>query len=180
MIILFPQGKEWNTRLDCADEKAKAENPPPTPPTLTHSAEPPPQTTSLRHQPCPWDPPAPENLRGLDSRLWGLRAHWHHVERAHWPHCLCSSRGYSPQPASLFLPQAPIPLHISKYLINKHLDAWDRVLRAGALGWPWGMRWGGRWEGGFRMGNTCTPTADSSQCMAKPLQYCKVISLQLK
>ena len=25
-------------------------------------------------------------------------------------------------------------------------DAWDRVLRACALGWPWGMGWGGRWE----------------------------------
>ena len=34
--------------------------------------------------------------------------------------------------------------------------------------------------GGFRMGNTCTPMADSCQCMAKPLQYCKVISLQSK
>ena len=34
--------------------------------------------------------------------------------------------------------------------------------------------------GGFRMGNTCTPMADSCQCMAKPLQYCKGISLQLK
>ena len=33
--------------------------------------------------------------------------------------------------------------------------------------------------GGFRMGNTCTPMADSCQCMAKPVQYCKVISLQL-
>ena len=33
--------------------------------------------------------------------------------------------------------------------------------------------------GGFRMGNTCTRMADSCQCMAKPLQYCKVISLQL-
>ena len=28
--------------------------------------------------------------------------------------------------------------------------------------------------GGFRMGNTCTPMADSSQCMAKPIQCCKV------
>ena len=28
--------------------------------------------------------------------------------------------------------------------------------------------------GGFRMGNTCTLLADSSQCMAKPIQYCKV------
>ena len=27
--------------------------------------------------------------------------------------------------------------------------------------------------GGFRMGNTCTPMADSCQCMAKPIQYCK-------
>ena len=33
---------------------------------------------------------------------------------------------------------------------------------------------------GFRMGNTCTPVADSRQYMTKPLQYCKVISLQLK
>ena len=34
--------------------------------------------------------------------------------------------------------------------------------------------------GGFRMGNTCKPVADSCRCMAKPIQYCKVISLQLK
>ena len=33
---------------------------------------------------------------------------------------------------------------------------------------------------GFRMGNTCTPMADSCECMAKPPQYCKVVSLQLK
>ena len=32
-------------------------------------------------------------------------------------------------------------------------------------------------EGGgrrFRMGNTCTSMAESCQCMAKPIQYCKV------
>ena len=34
--------------------------------------------------------------------------------------------------------------------------------------------------GGFRMGNTCIPVVDSCLCMAKPIQYCKVISLQLK
>ena len=34
--------------------------------------------------------------------------------------------------------------------------------------------------GGFRMGNTCAPVADSCQCMAKPIQFCKVISPQLK
>ena len=27
--------------------------------------------------------------------------------------------------------------------------------------------------GGFRIGNSCTPVADSCQCMAKPIQYCK-------
>ena len=32
----------------------------------------------------------------------------------------------------------------------------------------------------LRMGNTYSPMADSWQCMAKALQYCKVISLQLK
>ena len=31
------------------------------------------------------------------------------------------------------------------------------------------------WDGErFRMGNTCTLMADSSQCMAKPIQYCKI------
>ena len=45
-------------------------------------------------------------------------------------------------------------------------DAWKRALKAGALGWLWGLGWGGRW-GGFRMGDTCTPMADSCQCMAK-------------
>ena len=57
-------------------------------------------------------------------------------------------------------------------------------MRQGARGWCTGMtqRDGmGREVGeGFRMGNTCTTVVDSCQCMAKPLQYCKVISLQLK
>ena len=34
--------------------------------------------------------------------------------------------------------------------------------------------------GGFGMGNACIPVVDSCWCMAKPIQYCKVISLQLK
>ena len=32
---------------------------------------------------------------------------------------------------------------------------------------------------GIGMGNTCKSMDDSCQCMQKPLQYCKVISLQL-
>ena len=35
----------------------------------------------------------------------------------------------------------------------------------------WYKEGGGR---GFRMGNTCTPVADSCWCMAKAIQYCKV------
>ena len=41
----------------------------------------------------------------------------------------------------------------------------------------WDGEGGGR---GFRMGNMCTPVADSCQCMAKPIQCCKEISLQKK
>ena len=35
-------------------------------------------------------------------------------------------------------------------------------------------------ETGVQDGETCTPMVDSCQCMAKSIQYCKVISLQLK
>ena len=68
------------------------------------------------------------------------------------------------------------------YEMNRQFrfDAWYRMLGAGALGWPRGMVRGRRQEEGFRMGNTCLPVADSCWCMAKPIQYCKVINLQLK
>ena len=52
---------------------------------------------------------------------------------------------------------------------------------SGLVHWDDPEGWMGREVGrGFRMGDTCIPMADSCQCMAKPLQYCKVISLQLK
>ena len=45
-----------------------------------------------------------------------------------------------------------------------------------AWGWCTGMTQrddtGREVGGGFRMVNTCTLMADSSQCMAKPIQYC--------
>ena len=57
-------------------------------------------------------------------------------------------------------------------------------MRQGARGWCTGMTqrdgMGREVGGGFRTGNTCKPMVNSYQCMAKPLQYCKVISLQLK
>ena len=63
---------------------------------------------------------------------------------------------------------------------QSRFDAWDRALRAGALGWPWGMGWGRRWEGGSGWGTHVHPWWIHVDVWRKPLQYCKVISLQLK
>ena len=50
---------------------------------------------------------------------------------------------------------------------------------SGLVHWDNPEGWYGEGDGGvLRMGNTCTPMADSCQCMGKPIQYCKVISLQ--
>ena len=54
-----------------------------------------------------------------------------------------------------------------------------QVLRAGALGRPRGMGWGGRWDGGSRWGTHVNPWLINVNVWQKPLQYCKVISLQL-
>ena len=54
------------------------------------------------------------------------------------------------------------------------------VHETGARNWCTGMSQrdgvGREVGGGFRMGNICTPMADSYQCMAKSIQYCKVIN----
>ena len=52
-----------------------------------------------------------------------------------------------------------------------------QVLRAGALGRPTGMGW--RWEGGSGWGTHVNPWLIHANVWQKPLQYCKVISLQL-
>ena len=54
-----------------------------------------------------------------------------------------------------------------------------QVLGAGALGWPRGMGWGGMWEGGSGWGTHVNPWLIHVSVWQKPLQYCKVISLQL-
>ena len=48
------------------------------------------------------------------------------------------------------------------------------------VAWPWGMGWGGRWEGGPGWGTHVHPWLIHVNVWQKPLQYCKVISLQLK
>ena len=54
-----------------------------------------------------------------------------------------------------------------------------QVLTAGALGRPRGMGWGGRREGGSGWGTHVNPWLIHVKVWQKPVQYCKVISLQL-
>ena len=54
-----------------------------------------------------------------------------------------------------------------------------QVLRAGAPGRPMGMGWGGRREGGSGWGTCVNPWLIHVNVWQKPLQYCKVVSLQL-
>ena len=55
-----------------------------------------------------------------------------------------------------------------------------QVLRPGALGRARGIGWRGRWEGGSGWGIHVNPWLIHVNVRQKPLQYCKVISLQLK
>ena len=78
----------------------------------------------------------------------------------------------------------------SERIASKHLyhQVWNRspvqvgcmrqVFEAGALGWPRGMGWEGRWEGGSGWGIYVNPWLIHVNVWQKPLQYCKVISLQ--
>ena len=54
-----------------------------------------------------------------------------------------------------------------------------QVLRPGALGRSRGIGWRGRWEGGSGWGIHVYPWLIHVNVWQKPLQYCKVISLQL-
>ena len=54
-----------------------------------------------------------------------------------------------------------------------------KVLRPGALGRPRGIGWRGRWEGGSEWGIHVYPWLIHVYLWQKPLQYCKIISLQL-
>ena len=54
-----------------------------------------------------------------------------------------------------------------------------QVLGAGALGRHRRMGWEGRWEGESGWGTHVNPRLIHVNVWQKPLQYCKVISLQL-
>ena len=57
---------------------------------------------------------------------------------------------------------------------GSRFDAWDRVLRAGALGWLWGMGRGERQEGGSGWRAHVHPWLIHVSVWQKPLQHCKV------
>ena len=57
---------------------------------------------------------------------------------------------------------------------QSRFNAWERVLRAGVLGWPRGMGWGGRWERGSGWGTHVNPCLTHINVWQKPLQYCEV------
>ena len=63
---------------------------------------------------------------------------------------------------------------------QSRFDAGYRMLGAGALGWPRGMVWGGRWEGASAWGTRVHPWWIHVDVWKKPIQYFKLISLQLK
>ena len=54
-----------------------------------------------------------------------------------------------------------------------------QVLGPGALGRPRGIGWRGRWEGGSGWGTHVNPWLIHVNVWQNPLQYCKVISIQL-
>ena len=62
---------------------------------------------------------------------------------------------------------------------SAQVECMRQVLRAGTLGRPKGMGWRGRREGGSGWGTHVNSWLIHVNVWQKPLQYCKVISLQL-
>ena len=64
------------------------------------------------------------------------------------------------------------------YHVRNELPVYVRCRIQHAWGWCTGMTQrdvvGREVGGGFMFGIACTPVVDSCQCMAKPIQYCKV------
>ena len=68
---------------------------------------------------------------------------------------------------------------LSKVKPPAQVGCMRQVLRAGALGRPRGIGWRGSWEGGSGWGTHVNPWLIHVNVWQKPLQYCKVFSLQL-
>ena len=78
--------------------------------------------------------------------------------------------------------QSTASKHVYYQLWNRspaQVGCMRQVLRLGALGRPRRIGWRGRWEGGSGWGIHVNPWLIHVNVWQKPLQYCKVISLQL-
>ena len=64
-------------------------------------------------------------------------------------------------------------------MCSSRLPSLQKILSMSVLGRPRGMRRGGRREGGLGWGTHVNPWLIHVNVWQKPLQYCKVISLQL-
>ena len=60
---------------------------------------------------------------------------------------------------------------------QSRFDTWDRMFRADALGWPWGMGWGGKWEGGLGWETHVYPWLIHVNVWQNLPKYCKVSHL---
>jgi len=89
-----------------------------------------------------------EQTSGFCGRRWG----WDDLREYHWNTDIIICEIY----------------HQSRF------DTWDRMLRADALGWPWGMGWGGKWEGGLGWGTHVYPWLIHVNVWQNLPQYCKV------
>ena len=91
---------------------------------------------------------------GLCGRRWG----WDDLREQHWN------------------------MYITIHEIDDQskFDAWNRALKASALGQPREMGWWRKWERASGWGTHVHPWLIHVNVWQKPLQYCKAISLQLK
>ena len=109
---------------------------------------------------------------GRDS-LWSwtqlsIHTHTHSLEKKSHKQRLCLFR-VSPRPCDI----------TEDWSTPAQAGCMRQVLGPGALGRPRGIRRRGRWVGGSGWGTHVTPWLIHVNVWQNPLQYCKVISLQL-
>ena len=93
--------------------------------------------------------------------------------------CMLSRVRLFMTPVDCRLPGSSVHGILWARILGWQLGCMRQVLRAGALGRPRGMGWGGRREGGSGWATHVNPWLIHVNVWQKPLQYCKVISLQL-
>ena len=124
----------------------------------------------------PWNPPGKNTGVGCHALIQGNLPNPGIEFRSHalQADLYCMSHKGSPLKCYFFF---LILKHVwLRSAVQSNMKEWEATLGLVQKG-PHAYKvqaWGVRWEAGFRIGNSCTPVADSCQCIAKPIQYCKV------